>query len=174
MSKHDDNAEWVRTAVLEDAIRERLADEVSIRRRQKMAISPGQDVALVDRGHVARLSLRDVARIASAVVSEDGNGRAAAKAPGAEPGPVEPDVETERTTGPPVALISLAIPDATLDLPLGMGDILHGFCGGCFGRESYSDKRVEAIGRDWVVARELETGQPVWFAGDPAELEGYR
>ena len=43
-----------------------------------------------------------------------------------------------------------------------VGTILHGYCGGAFGRESYSDKRVEAIGADWVVAREEDTGNPVF------------
>ena len=44
--------------------------------------------------------------------------------------------------------------------PLRVGDLLGGFCGGHFGRDSYSDKRVEAIGNDWVIARDVETGQP--------------
>lgn len=42
---------------------------------------------------------------------------------------------------------------ATEQPPLRVGDILYGFCGGYFGRDSYDDKRVEAIGGDWVVAR---------------------
>ena len=49
------------------------------------------------------------------------------------------------------------------DEPLRVGAMLRGYCGGYFGRDSYSDKRVEAVGFDWVVARE-EYGQPV-FAG---------
>lgn len=36
---------------------------------------------------------------------------------------------------------------------LRVGDPLYGYCGGWFGRDSYEDKRVEAIGSDWVVAR---------------------
>lgn len=37
---------------------------------------------------------------------------------------------------------------------LSVGQMLYGFCGGDFGRDSYSDKRVEAVGADWVVARD--------------------
>lgn len=35
-----------------------------------------------------------------------------------------------------------------------VGTLLYGYCGGHFGRDSYERKRVEAIGADWVVARE--------------------
>lgn len=34
------------------------------------------------------------------------------------------------------------------------GTNLYGFCGGFFGRDSYGDKVVEAIGPDWIVVRE--------------------
>jgi len=34
-----------------------------------------------------------------------------------------------------------------------VGDILHGFCGGSFGRDSYACRRVEAVGADWIVTR---------------------
>lgn len=37
--------------------------------------------------------------------------------------------------------------------PVVVGDTLHGFCNGFFGRDSYSDKVVIAMGVDWVVAR---------------------
>ena len=47
--------------------------------------------------------------------------------------------------------------------PLEVGDVLCGHCDGEFGRDSYGDKIVEAIGPDWVVARECD--RPV-FAGD--------
>ena len=36
-----------------------------------------------------------------------------------------------------------------------VGTKLYGFCGGWFGRDAYGDKRVEAVGVDWVVARTL-------------------
>lgn len=34
-----------------------------------------------------------------------------------------------------------------------VGDVLHGYCGGWFGRDSYDCSRVEAVGPDWLVAR---------------------
>lgn len=37
--------------------------------------------------------------------------------------------------------------------PLVVGDVLHGFCGGHFGRDHYDCCRVEALGPDWLVAR---------------------
>ncbi len=40
---------------------------------------------------------------------------------------------------------------------VGIGTVLYGFCNGFFGRDSYDDKRIEAIGADWVVARENES-----------------
>lgn len=46
-------------------------------------------------------------------------------------------------------------------MALMVGQVLYGFCGGWFGRDSYSDKRIEAVGADWVVARE-ENGNPVF------------
>lgn len=59
------------------------------------------------------------------------------------------------------------------DRPLRVGDMLYGFCGGNFGRDSYDDKRVEAIGADWVVARTEHGG--VWlYTGDPEALTEYR
>ena len=61
-----------------------------------------------------------------------------------------------------------------LDEPLCVGDTLRGFCGGAFGRESYGDKVVEGIGKDWVVARETDTGQAQFYGGDPQLLEEYR
>jgi len=35
-----------------------------------------------------------------------------------------------------------------------VGTVLKGYCGGWFGRDSYEDKRVEAVGVDWVVVRD--------------------
>jgi hypothetical protein len=34
-----------------------------------------------------------------------------------------------------------------------VGDVLHGFCGGAFGRDSYDCRLVEATGHDWIVTR---------------------
>ena len=53
-----------------------------------------------------------------------------------------------------------------------VGTLLYGFCGGCFGRDSYSNKRVEAIGADWVVVRD-EEGRPLLHTGHVEELEEY-
>lgn len=36
---------------------------------------------------------------------------------------------------------------------LKVGDVLYGYCNGHFGRDSYYDKTIEAIGPDWVVVR---------------------
>lgn len=54
-----------------------------------------------------------------------------------------------------------------------VGTILYGFCGGYFGRDSYDDKRVEALGADWVVAREIETGEVVFAPNHPEYFEEY-
>lgn len=35
-----------------------------------------------------------------------------------------------------------------------IGRVIYGYCNGYFGRDSYSDKRIEAEGFDWIVARE--------------------
>ncbi len=48
---------------------------------------------------------------------------------------------------------------------LHIGVVLKGFCNGHFGRDSYEDKRVEAIGEDWLVAREVESGNVVFAHG---------
>jgi len=38
---------------------------------------------------------------------------------------------------------------------LRVGQMLYGYCRGIFGRDSYGDKRIEAIGYDWVVVRDV-------------------
>lgn len=58
------------------------------------------------------------------------------------------------------------------DKPLRVGIMIYGFAGGRFGRDSYSMKRIEAIGADWVIARN-EAGEPEFFWGDPEELTAY-
>lgn len=35
-----------------------------------------------------------------------------------------------------------------------IGVVFKGFCNGFFGRDSYQEKRVEAFGYDWIVARD--------------------
>lgn len=37
---------------------------------------------------------------------------------------------------------------------LQVGELLYGFCSGYFGSSSYSTKRVEGVGADWVLARD--------------------
>lgn len=51
------------------------------------------------------------------------------------------------------------------DGPLYVGDILHGYAGGVFGRDHYDCARIEAIGADWVVARNISGGEPVTATG---------
>jgi len=55
---------------------------------------------------------------------------------------------------------------------LRVGQKLYGFCGGRFGRDSYGDKIVEAIGVDWVVVR-YESGVSGLYQGDPEDLLQY-
>jgi hypothetical protein len=55
-----------------------------------------------------------------------------------------------------------------------VGDVLHGFSGGYFGRDSYNCKRIEAVGTDWVVAREEDNGQAVFANAAPHILEPYK
>lgn len=43
--------------------------------------------------------------------------------------------------------------------------MLRGFCGGAFGRDSYTDKRIEAMGSDWIVVREVN-GRADFYQGD--------
>lgn len=61
--------------------------------------------------------------------------------------------------------------------PIQVGDVITGFCGGWFGRDSYGDKHVEAVGSDWVVARE-DNGELVFAERPhmdvPAMLAQYR
>ncbi len=66
--------------------------------------------------------------------------------------------------------------DTMSNEPLRVGDVLYGFCAGYFGRDSYEDKRVEAIGADWVVVRYVdEFVEGVDFAAvAPAQLTEFR
>ncbi|MEU9921903.1 hypothetical protein AB0H51_11500 [Streptomyces griseoluteus] len=38
--------------------------------------------------------------------------------------------------------------------PLAVGDVVHGFAYGAFGRDHYDCARIEAVGPDWIVARD--------------------
>ena len=57
---------------------------------------------------------------------------------------------------------------------LRIGTLLYGYCGGYFG-DSYDTKRIEAIGTDWVVARELGEDKLPLFCNitQPENLERY-
>ena len=45
-----------------------------------------------------------------------------------------------------------------------VGERIHGFAGGAFGRDSYACRTVEAVGPDWVVTRN-EQGEPEFASG---------
>lgn len=52
-----------------------------------------------------------------------------------------------------------------------VGTALKGFCHGAFGRDSYTDKRVEAYGADWVLVREADShGRVDLYRGSRQEL----
>lgn len=57
---------------------------------------------------------------------------------------------------------------------LRVGQIIYGYCGGLWGNEGlvHQERRVEAIGVDWVVVRD-DGGTPDFFAGNPDELLQY-
>jgi hypothetical protein len=59
------------------------------------------------------------------------------------------------------------------DRPLAVGDVVHGFCGGIFGRAHCDCSRVEALGPDWVVVRDLD-GDGIGFASGHSSLAGLR
>lgn len=52
--------------------------------------------------------------------------------------------------------------------PLGVGDVIHGFAGGLFGRDHYDCVKIEAVGPDWVVARDGHGG--LCFASGERDL----
>lgn len=56
---------------------------------------------------------------------------------------------------------------------IAIGTVLHGFCAGYFGRDNYENKRVEAFGADWVVARGVDSGQPCFADVAPSGLLGF-
>lgn len=65
---------------------------------------------------------------------------------------------------------------------LRVGDVLRGFCGGYFGRDSYGDKTVVHVALRYVVVSEqyLSRDGESWetayllYSGDPSELLEYR
>lgn len=52
--------------------------------------------------------------------------------------------------------------------PLAPGDVIHGFAYGAFGRDHYHCVRIEAVGPDWIVAREDSERGPSFAAGRKA------
>lgn len=52
--------------------------------------------------------------------------------------------------------------------PLAVGDVIHGFAQGAFGRDHYDCVRIEAAGPDWIVARSSDRG--LSFAGGKEDL----
>jgi hypothetical protein len=80
--------------------------------------------------------------------------------------------------------VSSTCPNCGAALPrLRVGDVLHGFCHGLFGRDSYGEKTVLAIGPDWVlVSEQFQRGR--WpdyeevrvlhtYSGNPDDLLEY-
>ena len=54
--------------------------------------------------------------------------------------------------------------------PLAVGDRIHCYCGGYFGRDHYDCGVVEAIGADWMVARTVEDNKRAFAATGPRIL----
>lgn len=55
--------------------------------------------------------------------------------------------------------------------PLAVGDRIHGYCGGYFGRDHYDCGIVEAVGRDWLVARSIQNGHAFSVTGKNILIE---
>ncbi len=53
------------------------------------------------------------------------------------------------------------------------GATLYGYCGGDFGRDSYGKKRVEAVGHDWVIARDDNDNPLAALQVDPEDFLQY-
>ena len=52
-----------------------------------------------------------------------------------------------------------------------IGITLYGFCNGFFGRDSYGEKVIMAVGDDWVVVRNYDDGKPEFaYIGSIQEL----
>lgn len=49
--------------------------------------------------------------------------------------------------------------------PIRIGDIVHGYLDGWFGRDHYNCSRVEAIGADWAIIRTVDQGVPCTGSG---------
>jgi hypothetical protein len=49
-------------------------------------------------------------------------------------------------------------------MQINIGRVIYGLCNGFFGRNSYDNKRIEAEGIDWIMAREMEPDAKPEFA----------
>jgi hypothetical protein len=49
--------------------------------------------------------------------------------------------------------------------PLKIGDVIHGFAQGGFGRDHYDCVKIEAAGADWIVARDAD-GDVAFASGE--------
>ncbi|MFG2617776.1 hypothetical protein ACGFXC_09105 [Streptomyces sp. NPDC048507] len=60
-----------------------------------------------------------------------------------------------------------------LPRPLAIGDVIHSFAYGVFGRDHYHCVRIEAVGPDWIVARDPDRDDEGWpsFTSGRASLE---
>jgi len=47
---------------------------------------------------------------------------------------------------------------------IAVGMVFLGFCQGYFGRDAHDEKRVEAFGADWIVARGGVAGDDIFLA----------
>lgn len=56
-----------------------------------------------------------------------------------------------------------------------IGTLVYGHCGGLFGRDFYPSEgaRIEALGYDWVVVRDVDTGRVSFADCEPERLEGH-
>lgn len=50
-------------------------------------------------------------------------------------------------------------------VPLAVGNVIHGFARGAFGRDHYTCAKIEAAGLDWIVARDAD-GDLAFAAGE--------
>jgi hypothetical protein len=57
--------------------------------------------------------------------------------------------------------------------PLAVGDVIHGFAHGVFGHDHYDCVRIEAVGPDWIVARQHSDtySRGLAFAAGRSELQ---
>lgn len=55
--------------------------------------------------------------------------------------------------------------------PLAIGDVIHGFAYGAFGRDHYHCVRIEAVGPDWIVAHDNNQESSPTFTSGRRSLE---